>query len=142
MRKRDKLFWIVILTVLTANLFIGGCMKKSTCKRVGWVIEIEEKNIAEYKALHANAWPKVLKTLKEHNIQNYSIFLGEIERNRYYLFSYFEYVGNDMEADMKEIGEQPIMKKWLEKCSPLQKPIETRKDGEWWHDLEQVFYMP
>jgi len=37
--------------------------------------------------------------IKGCNIRNYSIYLGELERNRYYLFSYFEYIGKSLNEE-------------------------------------------
>ncbi len=30
--------------------------------------------------------------------------------------------------------------RWWEVCMPLQQPLDTRKDGEWWARMEPVFY--
>ena len=68
-------------------------------QRYGSAIEIRECHLDEYKMLHANAWPEVLSKIKDCNIQNYSIFLNKLPDNKYYLFSYFEYMGSDFEAD-------------------------------------------
>ncbi len=68
---------------------------KSEVQRYGMVIGIKPDKIEEYKQLHANAWPGVLKTIRECNIRNYSIYLKEVEPGNYYLFSYFEYTGVD-----------------------------------------------
>ena len=50
--------------------------------------------------LHAAVWPDVLKMIAECNIRNYSIYLRTLDDGQPYLFGYFEYVGNDFEADM------------------------------------------
>jgi len=44
-------------------------------KRIEITIGIRPEKIEEYKYLHANVWPEVLKNLKELNYRNYSIFL-------------------------------------------------------------------
>ena len=32
-------------------------------------------------------------------------------------------------------------KKWWKVCGPLQQPLETRKEGEWWAGMEEVFHV-
>ena len=105
-------------------------------KRYGMVVKVRPEKLEEYKRLHANVWPGVLKTIHECNIRNYSIFHKDG-----YLFSYFEYVGNDFEADMKRMAADENTKRWWKHTDPLQVPVPTKKEGEWWHTIEEVFHM-
>ena len=68
-------------------------------KRIGQVIGIKPEDIQEYENLHANAWPSIIKIIKQANISNYSIF-----RYRNLLFAYLEYTGADYEADMAKLA--------------------------------------
>jgi L-rhamnose mutarotase len=119
---------------------IGGYTNMEDVKRFGWVIGIRKERIAEYKELHANVWPGVLDMIKQCNIRNYSIYLGEVERDRYCLFSYLEYTGDDFEADMAIMAADETTKRWWDVCKPCQQPLETRAEGEWWMDMEEVFH--
>ncbi|MCD6156203.1 MAG: L-rhamnose mutarotase [Candidatus Atribacteria bacterium] len=105
-------------------------------KRYGMVIKVKPEKLEEYKKLHQNVWPGVLKTIKECNIRNYSIFYKDG-----YLFSYFEYVGDDYEEDMKKMAQDPVTQEWWKLCKPCQEPLETRKEGEWWAEMEEVFHV-
>ncbi|TPW27491.1 L-rhamnose mutarotase [Martelella alba] len=107
-------------------------------KRYGMVIGLNADKVAEYKKLHANAWPEVLAMIKACNISNYSIFLREPEN---LLFSYYEYHGTDYEADMAKMAADPKTQEWWTFCIPCQKPLNTKKDGEWWIDMEEVFHV-
>ena len=51
----------------------------SKIQRFGMVTGLKPEKMAYYKQLHANAWPAVLKKIKECNIRNYSIYLQKIE---------------------------------------------------------------
>ena len=138
---------ILIVTALafTAALFvICGCtaQKPQKVERYGMVIGLKPEKIAEYKKLHANAWPPVLEQIKKSNIRNYSIYLKEIEPGKWYLFSYFEYVGNDFDADMKAMAKDATTQKWWKETDPCQTPIKTHKKGEKWSSMEEVFYTP
>ena len=104
-------------------------------QRYGMVIHVKPEKIEEYKKLHAAAWPEVLKKITACNIRNYSIYLKDLT-----LFSYFEYVGNDFEADMNAMAADPTTQKWWDVCKPCQVPLESRDKGEWWANMEEVFH--
>jgi L-rhamnose mutarotase len=104
-------------------------------KRYGDVIKVKPEKLEEYKALHANAWPGVLKMITDCNIKNYSIYYRDG-----FLFSYFEYHGEDFDADMKKMADDPVTQEWWKHCIPCQQPIETAKEGEWWAKMEEVFH--
>lgn len=106
-------------------------------KRYGAVLGLSEDGKAEYRKLHAAVWPEVLAKITECNIRNYSIFLKEPEN---LLFSYFEYVGTDYAADMAKIAADPITQDWWAVNMPLQRPLDTRKEGEWWADMTEIFH--
>lgn len=107
-------------------------------QRMGFMIGLKAENILEYKQLHADVWPEILQSLSDANVTNYSIFLREPEN---LLFSYWEYLGKDFEADMQQIAALEITQKWWDLCMPCQKPLGTRKEGEWWAELENVFHL-
>lgn len=109
-------------------------------RRYGSVIGVRNEKLDEYKALHAAVWTDVLAMIKECNIRNYSIYLRQMPDGNYYLFSYFEYTGNDFEADMARMAADPITQKWWDVCEPCQVPLPDRAEGEWWTSMEEVFH--
>ncbi|MBA7509783.1 L-rhamnose mutarotase [subsurface metagenome] len=105
-------------------------------KRYGSVIKIKPKKLEEYKKVHINIWPEVAKTITECNIINYSIFHKDG-----YLFSYFEYIGKNYESDMAKMAADSTTQEWWDVCMPMQEPLDTRKKGEWWAEMEEVFHQ-
>lgn len=105
-------------------------------RRYGSVIKVKPDKLEEYKILHANVWSGVLEIIKKCNIQNYSIYYKDG-----FLFSYYEYTGNEYEADMSKMAADPLTQQWWEVCKPCQQPLETRKEGEWWAEMEEVFQL-
>lgn len=104
--------------------------------RFGQVIKLKPDRINEYVELHAAVWPAVKAKIEECNIRNYSIYLkGET------LFAYFEYVGADFDVDMTKMAADPTTQKWWDVCKPCQKPIDSRKEGEWWANMEEIFHQ-
>lgn len=111
-------------------------------KRYAHIIEIRPGKIQEYKELHAAAWPEVLKRIEQSNIRNYSIYLKQLPDGKHYLFSYFEYIGNNFDTDMKAIAKHPKTLEWWAVCKPCQRPLPEVDvaSGGWWADMEEVFH--
>ncbi len=104
-------------------------------KRYGQVIGLKPEAVARYDELHAAVWPEVLDTIRRCNIRNYSIFrLGTT------LFAYFEYVGADFAHDMAQMAADPKTREWWTHTDPLQVPLDTRREGEWWSVMDEVFH--
>jgi L-rhamnose mutarotase len=104
-------------------------------KRYGSVIKVRPETIAEYKRYHVAVWPAVLDTIRKCNIRNYSIYLKDD-----FLFAYFEYHGTDYKADMAKMAADPKTQEWWAVMMPMQRPLDTRKEGEWWAEMEEVFH--
>lgn len=105
-------------------------------RRYGSVIGIRPEVVEEYKKHHASVWPEVLKMIRQCNIRNYSIFLKDD-----LLFGYFEYHGTDFAADMAKMAADPKTQEWWKIMGPMQRPLKTRAEGEWWAKMEEVFHM-
>jgi L-rhamnose mutarotase len=104
-------------------------------KRFGQVIRLKLDKLEQYAAYHANAWPEILSMISDCNIRNYSIFHKDG-----YLFAYFEYVGTDFAADMAKMGADPKTQEWWDVMMPMQQPLDTRAEGEWWASMDEVFH--
>lgn len=110
--------------------------QESTPQRYGMVLKVKPERIEEYKEYHVEIWSGVAKMITECNITNYSIYLKDG-----FLFSYFEYVGDDFEADMAKMAADPTTQEWWDIMMPMQEPLPTRKEGEWWAEMEEVFHQ-
>ena len=104
-------------------------------RRYGMVIGLKPEASEKYIEHHAAVWPEVLKTIYECNIRNYTIFFKDN-----LLFAYFEYVGDNLDADMAKMAADPKTQEWWEIVKPIQQPLPTRRDGEWWATMEEVFH--
>ena len=136
--------------LLTALLAGAGC-QTLTCPlgpganraqemRMGMITGLKPEKVARYKELHAAAWPGVLRQIEKANIRNYSIYLKEID-GRPYLFSYFEYVGKDFAADMRQMAADPETQRWWQQTDPCQIPLPgAAARGQIWDGAEEVFH--
>ncbi len=107
-------------------------------QRVAQIISLKPEAVTRYRELHASVWPDVLGTIRACNIRNYSIFLREPEM---LLFAYFEYIGEDFEADQVAMAADPVTQEWWQITMPLQTPLETRGEGDWWASTVEVFHI-
>jgi len=111
-----------------------------TVKRVASVVGLNRQTVEEYVILHKYVWPQVLQRIRKSNIRNYSIYMGELDDGNLYLFSYFEYVGNDFDADMQAIADDPVSQDWWKLTDPLQKRVKGTPKGDQWKTIEEVFH--
>jgi L-rhamnose mutarotase len=109
-------------------------------KRYGSIIGLHEEKIEEYKKLHAAVWPEVLSMISACHISNYSIYLRKMPDGKHYLFSYFEYTGDDFAADCAKMAADPVTQEWWAVCKPCQEPLPDCAAGEWWADMQEVFH--
>src|SRR5712692_3062871 len=57
------------------------------------------------------------------------------------LFSYFEYYGNKVEEDWARMAADPKTQQWWAVMMPMQEPLPSRNEGEWWATMEEVFHL-
>jgi L-rhamnose mutarotase len=105
-------------------------------KRFGQTIRLKPDKAGEYIRHHAAVWPGVLEMIKECNLSNYSIFFKDN-----ILFAYFEYSGEDFEADMAKMAAHKETQEWWDVVKPLMDPIDTRAPGEFWASMEEIFHL-
>ena len=86
--------------------------------RVGSLIKLKSEWEERYAILHKHTFPGVLDRIRKSNIRNYSIFLIDGM-----LFSYWEYVGDDYDGDMLEIGRNEVTQDWWKLTDPMQEPL-------------------
>ena len=108
-------------------------------QRFGAVIGLESEFEQKYRELHANVWPSVLRRIERSNIRNYSIYTTEILGNKY-LFSYFEYVGDNLDNDLKAMALDEDTQRWWKETDVCQIRLPNAMPDENWHRMEQVFY--
>ncbi|MEU0834121.1 L-rhamnose mutarotase [Streptomyces sp. NPDC005969] len=105
-------------------------------RRVAQVIRVRPEKVDEYCELHREVPEAVLDRLRRCHITNYSIhLLGDR------LFSYFEYHGDDLAADLALMAADRATQNWWQLTAPCQQPVDEAAPGEWWASMEQVFLM-
>ena len=105
-------------------------------KRVASIVGLRPEHAEAYLELHRNVWPEVQETLRAAHISNYSIFLRDGV-----LFAYYEYLGEDYDADMAAIAADPETQRWWTHTSPCQQPLPTAAPGELWVEAAEIFRL-
>lgn len=67
----------------------------------------------------STTWPTVLSTLESHNIKNLTVYRKDVpeedkEEDKNFLFTHFEYCGNDLDGDLGELYKHPSTQGWLQ----------------------------
>jgi len=104
--------------------------------RYGFVVNIKPEKREEYLELHRSVWPRVEEAMSENGIRNYSILV--IENT---LFGYFEYVGDNYEADMAKIKVDVTSQEWWRLTDPCQIAFGTGAPGELWREMDLAWHM-
>lgn len=105
-------------------------------QRFGSVIGVKADKLKEYKYHHAHIWPEINAMIIECNIKNYSIYYHDG-----LLFSYFEYVGDNYQDDMERMASDPKTQEWWDLVKPFQNPLDSRMEGEWWANMEELYHL-
>lgn len=106
-------------------------------RRYAQVIQLLPHFRDEYIRYHQEVWPAVLAKIEACNIRNYSIFLHDS-----LLIAYFEYHGEDYEADMQKMAADSDTQRWWSIMDPMQQPLpEAIKEGTHWLEVPEVFHF-
>ncbi len=140
MRYETRILMLASISVWFSLMVLGCAEQPRQVERFGMAIGLKTDGIDEYKRLHADVWPDVLRMIRECNIHNYSIYLAEIDNDEYCLFGYFEYTGEDFKKDMEKMKADPATRRWWKHTDPLQFKLPAAGEDEWWHNLQEVFH--
>jgi len=108
-----------------------------TAQRFAFVVDVVPELREEYLRLHAAVWPEVEAALSAHHVTNYTIFILENT-----LFGYYEYVGEDHEADMALVDSDPVTQDWLLRTGPCQTAFGREgRPSDGWRALDEVWHL-
>lgn len=93
---------------------------------------LKPEKIEDYKKLHAEPWPDLLQLMSECKLHNYSISIRGNE-----LYTYYEYTGEDYEADMQKLEDAAVQKRWWSYTKPC---FLYHEEGVYYDELEEIFY--
>jgi len=105
-------------------------------RRFGMAARLVPAMREEYLRLHSNVWPQVEATITECGIRNFTIFvLGDV------IFGYYEYIGEDYDADQARMAEDPVTQEWWARTAPCQLPFEPDSDEPNWQIMTEAWHQ-
>ncbi len=105
-------------------------------RRYGMVTRLRPERRDDYLRLHAEVWPSVERALLDANIRNFTIFLhGDL------LFGYYEYIGEDHDADQARIAADPESRRWLALTDPCQESPTAPGSAVRWEPMQEVWHL-
>ena len=105
--------------------------------RYGMACRLRPDKRAEYLRLHSDVWPGVEEMISRCGIRNFTIFIrGDV------LFRYYEYVGDDWDADQARMAADPVTRDWWSHTDPCQIGFDSdAADGARWQALDEVWHQ-
>ena len=101
-------------------------------KRIANITKLKKGAAVDYKALHDNIWEEIVAAGHQYGLRNFTMF-----RHGNYIFSYYEYIGDDFEADMREKAKCKNQAEWQAACGEYKADIEGQSVislEEFWHN--------
>jgi len=80
------------------------------------------------------------KSARDHYSLKHSELLNLSEKGDF-LFSYFEYCGEDFKADMKRMAVDPTTQEWWAVCTPCLEPVPDKSHNTWRDEMTEVFHL-
>ena len=105
-------------------------------QRFGMAARLVPEKREEYLELHRNVWPGVEAMIAECGIRNFTIFVrGDV------IFGYYEYVGDDYEADQARMAQDATTQEWWARTAPCQLPFDDLSSEPNWQPLDEAWHQ-
>ena len=105
-------------------------------KRVGFLLKVRQKKIAEYVKHHEHVWEEMLQALRESGWHNYSLFIREDGL----LFGYFE-TEESLAVAQAKMAEREINTRWQEFMAPYFESPKNSRPDEMFLELSEIFHL-
>lgn len=105
-------------------------------KRVGFLLQVRQDKLEEYKAHHKKVWQEMLDALRRTGWHNYSLFV----RDDGLLFGYFE-TSDSFQAALAGMAKEEINGKWQEFMAPYFENLSGARADENMLELQEVFHL-
>lgn len=118
------------------SLATNATAMKTGVQRHTNLIEIKADKVGNCKKLFAAVPAEVVALYKSAHLRNLTCYIKEIG-GKHYLFTYFEYTGNDFAGDMSQLEEQAAIEAWQKSLAELQTVPSLAQVCA---DVEEVFF--
>ncbi|WP_406250331.1 L-rhamnose mutarotase [Microbacterium sp. M] len=105
-------------------------------RRFGMIARLRPEKRDEYLWLHEAVWPEVESMISEAGIRNFTIFsMGEV------IVGYYEYYGEDYEADQARMAADAATRRWWALTGPCQIAFAAGSSAPNWQMLDEVWHL-
>ncbi|MFE5143074.1 L-rhamnose mutarotase [Streptomyces fagopyri] len=105
--------------------------------RRAFVVGVRPGKREEQLAPHRAVWPDVERKLTECTMRDYSVLIFDDIP-----FAYYEYLGEDHEADMRRIADDPVSRERWPHTDPCRaRTAEERDPGALWRPVDEVRHL-
>lgn len=101
---------------------------KKNIQKMALMSGLKPEREVTYRQLHQTNWPGVVDGMIHSNYRNWTTFLIE-DGEDLLMFSYAEYIGEDLDADNKVMAADPPTQRWWKQTDPCQ--IDLHGEGNW-----------
>jgi len=125
----DKRIWLRMELICHLQ---GAVLKKpKKVEKLGLVTGLRPDMELKYRTLHQTNWPGVSDQMVRSNYRHWTTFCVEMGE-KLFLFTYFEYVGEDIEADNSAMKADPVTQRWWKHTEPcLIRLVDSESEGNW-----------
>lgn len=102
--------------------------KSATVRKMGLMSGLKPDKELDYRFLHQTNWPGIVDGMIASNYRNWTTFLVDLG-DKLYLFTYFEYIGEDIDADNKVMASDAVTNRWWQFTEPCL--INLAGEGNW-----------
>ncbi len=102
--------------------------KSKKVQKMALMSGLKPEKELDYRSLHQTNWPGVVDGMVMCNYRNWTTFIVELE-SELYLFTYFEYIGENIAADNALMASDPVTNRWWAHTEPCL--INLAGEGNW-----------
>lgn len=97
-------------------------------QKMGLMSGLKPETELTYRQLHQLNWPAVVDGMVRSNYRNWTTFMIEVA-DKLYLFTYSEYIGDNIKADNALMAADPTTQRWWQHTEPCL--INLHGEGNW-----------
>ncbi len=103
-------------------------------QKVAFKMQLNKGQALAYKRRHDEIWPELVKLLKDTGIEDYSIFLDEVNNS---LFGVLKIANLEM---LDELPKHDIMQRWWQYMADIMQTNDDNSPVSF--PLKEVFFLP
>ncbi len=105
-------------------------------KRTGFILQVKQDLIEEYKERHKEVWPEMLEALRRTGWRNYSLFM----RDDGLLFGYFE-AEESFQTSLDAMAAEEVNARWQAEMGRYFEALDGKAPDEGMAELTEVFHL-